>query len=78
MTSEADYAVHPPGEISGPVRISSRKDLTKEQRPGGSNRRKAKREQSQRPTDTVEPDQVPDEPPEDEHDSGDHEIDCLV
>ena len=78
MTSEADSTVHPSGEISGPMRISSRKDLAKEHRPGGSKRRKAKRKQSQRPAEAVEPDEAPPEPPVDEPDCGDHEIDCLV
>ena len=78
MNSESDYTVNIPAEISGPIPVSTRKDLTKQARDARRRRRRDNRRKTEdRPVDDQSP---PDDPPpgEGEQDGETHEVDYLV
>ena len=61
MNSESDYTVNSPREISAPIPVSTRKDLTKQARDARKRRRQGRRRRTEEKPLEVEP--PPDESP---------------
>lgn len=70
MNSESDYTVNIPREISAPIPVSPRKDLTKQARDARKRRRRDRRRRTEEKPPEVEPpaDQSP--PAEGEQEEG--------
>ncbi len=70
MNSESDYTVNIPSEISAPIPVSTRKDLTKQARESRKRRRRDRRRRTEEKPSEAEP--PPDEstPAEGEQEEG--------
>ncbi len=77
MNSDADYTVHSPREIAGPIQISTRKDLAKQRSSGGRKPKPKRRRPKQESAVKDDVDQtVENLPPS--SDGEQHEVDYLA